>query len=194
PDEGAALAQAILEALDERGALVIATTHLEPLKAFASTHARARNASVEFDAATLAPTFRLRYGQPGQSYALSIAARLGLGADLIARAQSHRSAQQARMSELLAWLDEHTRGEAERTLAIERREEEAVAGLTAARETEAHARSRADELLARARAEATAMVAEIKRAINAEWDRLRRHDRSRDGLKESRQRVTDAAA
>jgi DNA mismatch repair protein MutS2 len=56
PDEGAALAQAILEALAERGALVVATTHLEPLRGFASTYPRARNASVEFDAATLAPT------------------------------------------------------------------------------------------------------------------------------------------
>jgi DNA mismatch repair protein MutS2 len=194
PDEGAALAQAILEELDARGALVAATTHLEPLKAFASTHARARNASVEFDTATLAPTFRLRYGQPGQSYALNIAARLGLGADLITRAQSHRTAQQARMSELLAWLDEHTRCEAERTLAIERREQEAVARLTAAREAEQTARSRAEELVARARAEASAMVAEIKRAINTEWERLRRPDRSRESLKDSRQRVSDAAA
>jgi DNA mismatch repair protein MutS2 len=194
PDEGAALAQAILEELDARGALVVATTHLEPLKAFASTHPRARNASVEFDAATLAPTFRLRYGQPGQSYALSIAARLGLGPDLIARAQGHRSAQQARMSELLAWLDEHTRSEAERTVAIERRDQEAAARLAAARETETNARGRAEELLARARAEATTMVAEIKRAINAEWERLRQTDRARDTLKDSRQRVTDAAA
>jgi len=194
PDEGAALAQAILEELDARGALVAATTHLEPLKAFASTHARARNASVEFDTATLAPTFRLRYGQPGQSYALNIAARLGLGADLIARAQSHRTAQQARMSELLAWLDEHTRSEAERTLAIEQREQEAVARLTAAREAEAAARTRAEELVARARAEASAMVAEIKRAINSEWERLRRTDRSRETLKDSRQRVSDTAA
>jgi DNA mismatch repair protein MutS2 len=193
PDEGAALAQAILEALDARGALVIASTHLEPLKAFASTYPRARNASVEFDTATLAPTFRLRYDQPGQSYALSIAARLGLGADLIARAQGHRSAQQARMSELLAWLDEHTRCEAERTLAIERREQEAVARLTAAREVEAAARAQAETMLAKARGEASAIVTDIKRAINLEWERLRRSDGSRDALKKSRQRVSDAA-
>src|SRR5204862_111094 len=90
PDEGAALAQAILETLADRGALVMATTHLEPLKAFASTYPRARNASVEFDTATLAPTFRLRYDRPGQSYALTIAARLGLAPALIARAASHR--------------------------------------------------------------------------------------------------------
>src|SRR5207244_11357596 len=92
PDEGAALAQAILEELAARGTLVMATTHLEPLKAFASTHPRARNASVEFDARTLGPTFRVVYDRPGQSYALTIAARLGLPPDLIERAQSHRSA------------------------------------------------------------------------------------------------------
>jgi DNA mismatch repair protein MutS2 len=194
PDEGAALAQAILEELEARGALVVATTHLEPLKAFAGTHPRARNASVEFDAATLAPTFRLRYGQPGPSYALAIAARLGLGADLIARAQSHRTAQQARMAELLARLDEHTRTEAERTDAIERREQESLARLTAARDAEARARSRADDMVARARSEATAMVADIKRAINTEWERLRRGDRSRQTLDDSRRRVSDASA
>ncbi|MBI2015806.1 MAG: endonuclease MutS2, partial [Candidatus Rokubacteria bacterium] len=133
PDEGAALAQAILEELGERGALVMATTHLEPLKAFATTHPRARNASVEFDGTSLAPTFRVVYDRPGPSYALTIAARLGLPRGIIARAQSHRSAQAARLSELLQWLDEHTRSEAERTLAIEGYQQEAAARLAAAR-------------------------------------------------------------
>ncbi|HXH84086.1 MAG TPA: endonuclease MutS2, partial [Candidatus Tectomicrobia bacterium] len=139
PDEGAALAQAILEALADRGALVVATTHLEPLRTFASVEPRARNASVEFDTTTLAPTFRLRYDVPGQSFALAIAGRLGLSPDLIARAQSHRSAHAARVSQLLAWLDEASRCEAERTLAIERRESEAAARLASAREQEAAA-------------------------------------------------------
>ena len=81
PDDGAALAQAVLEELAQRGALCIASTHLEPLKGFASTHPRARNASVEFDQERLAPTFRLVYDRPGQSYALAIGARLGLAPD-----------------------------------------------------------------------------------------------------------------
>src|SRR5207302_11036885 len=137
PDEGAALAQAILEALERRGALVMATTHLEPLKAFASTHPGARNAAVEFDRERLAPTFRLVYDYPGQSYALAIAARLGLDPTLIERAQAHRSAQAARLGELLSRLDAQTRTEAARLLAIERSEREApdppappAAGLT----------------------------------------------------------------
>src|SRR5260370_8802110 len=90
PDDGAALAQAVLEALAERGAVVAASTHLEPLKGFASTHPRARNASVEFDPERLAPTFRLVYDRPGQSYALSVGARLGPPPAPLERAHAHR--------------------------------------------------------------------------------------------------------
>jgi DNA mismatch repair protein MutS2 len=193
PDEGAALAQAILEELAERGTLVIATTHLEPLKAFASTHPRARNASVEFDTATLAPTFHLRYDQPGQSYALTIAARLGLGADLIARANAHRSEHAARLADLLATLDANARTEAERAREIEGLRAEAAAQLAKARQTEAQAESRAQAIVARARAEATALVSEIRRALTAEWDKLKRTDRSRRSLDDSRRRVREVA-
>ena len=193
PDEGAALAQAILEELAKRGALVIATTHLEPLKAFASTHPRARNASVEFDTATLAPTFRLRYDQPGQSYALTIAARLGLGPELIARANAHRSEHAARLADLLATLDANARTEAERAREIERVRAEAAAQLAKAKQTEAAAESRAQAIVARARAEATKLVSDIRRALTAEWDKLKRSDRSRRSLDESRRRVREVA-
>src|SRR5262245_17696761 len=194
PDEGAALAQAILETLADRGALVMATTHLEPLKAFASTYPRARNASVEFDTATLAPTFRLRYDRPGQSYALTIAARLGLAPELIACAESHRSLHAARLSELLQWLDEHTRCEAERTIAIERREQESAARLAQAREAEAAATTRAREIVERAKRDAAALLTDIKRAVAAEWDRLKRSEHSRRDLSDTRRRLNEAVA
>jgi DNA mismatch repair protein MutS2 len=194
PEEGAALAQAILETLAERGALVMATTHLEPLKAFASTHPRARNASVEFDAATLGPTFRLRYDRPGQSYALTIAARLGLPADLIRRAEGHRSHHAARLAELLQRLDDSARAEADRTRAIERRERDAAACLAAAREAEATALARARDIVERARQEAAAMVAEVRRAVSAELERLKRGERSRRDLVEARRRVGQTLA
>jgi DNA mismatch repair protein MutS2 len=194
PDEGAALARAILEMLADRGALVVATTHLEPLRAFASSEPRARNASVEFDTATLAPTFRLRYDVPGQSYALAIAGRLGLSPELIERAQGHRSADAARVSQLIAWLDEASRCEAERTIAMERRESETAARLAAARETEAGATARAHEIVERAKAQAAQLLADVKRAVAAEWDRLKRTERSRPALEESRQRLRDVSA
>jgi DNA mismatch repair protein MutS2 len=194
PDEGAALAQAILEELGGRGALVMATTHLEPLKAFASTHPMARNASVEFDLATLAPTFRLLYDRPGQSYALAIAARLGLTPELVARAHAHRSVQAPRISELLERLDSHARSEAERTLVLEHQEREAAARLATARETEAKAEARARATVARAKGEAAGLVADIRRALAAEWERLKAGAPTRRGLEESRRRVAEAAA
>ena len=194
PEEGAALARAILETLADRGALVVATTHLEPLRAFASSEPRARNASVEFDTRTLAPTFRLRYDVPGQSYALAIAGRLGLSPELIERAQSHRSTDAARMSQLLAWLDEATRCEAERTIAMERRESESTARLAAAREAEAGAVARAHEIVERAKAEAAGLLTDIRRAVSAEWERLKRGERARPALDESRRRLREVGA
>src|SRR4030095_9794374 len=194
PDEGAALAQAILETLADRGTLVVATTHLEPLRAFASSEPRARNASVEFDTRTLAPTFRLRYDVPGQSYALAIAGRLGLSPELIERAQGHRSADAARLSQLLAQLDEASRCEAERTILMERRESETAARLAAAREAEAGAPARAREIVDRAKAEAAALLTDVRRAVSGEWDRLKRGERSRPALDESRRRLREAGA
>ncbi|MGH7414859.1 MAG: endonuclease MutS2, partial [Candidatus Rokuibacteriota bacterium] len=158
PDDGAALAQAVLEALAERGAMVAASTHLEPLKGFASTHPRARNASVEFDPERLAPTFRLVYDRPGQSYALSIGARLGLPAPLIERAHAHRSTQQRQLQELLARLDDRDRKDAERAAQIERREAESAGLLARAQEELETARASARETVARAKAEAQRLV------------------------------------
>ena len=193
PDDGAALAQAVLEALAERGAVVAASTHLEPLKGFASTHPRARNASVEFDPERLAPTFRLVYDRPGQSYALSIGARLGLPPALIERAHAHRSTQQRQLQELLARLDDRDRRDAERTAALERREAES-AGLLARAQAELEAaRATAREAVARAKAEAQRLVTEVRRHVNDEWDRLKRAEKSRPELERARKRLVETA-
>ena len=193
PDDGAALAQAVLEDLAARGAVVVASTHLEPLKGFASTHPRARNASVEFDPERLAPTFRLIYDRPGQSYALSIGARLGLPAALIERAHAHRSTQQRQLQELLARLDDRDRQEAERGALLERREAES-AGLLARAQAELEAaRASARETIARAKAEAQRLVTEVRRHVNEEWDRLKRAEKSRPELERARKRLVETA-
>jgi DNA mismatch repair protein MutS2 len=193
PDDGAALAQAVLEELAARGALCVASTHLEPLKGFASTHPAARNASVEFDQERLAPTFRLVYDRPGQSYALAIGARLGLPSELIARAHGHRSIQQRQLQELLARLDDRDREAAERTALIERREAESAGLLSRARTELEAARASARETVARAQAESRRLVGEIRRAINEEWERLRHGEKSRTELERSLRRVKESA-
>ena len=193
PDEGAALAQAVLEELAGRGVLCVASTHLDPLKGFASSFPQARNASVEFDGERLQPTFRLIYDRPGQSYALAIGARLGLPASLIERAEGHRSALRRQLEALLQRLEERDRLEAEHTEAIERREMESASLLSRAEAQLESARKQAAELVARAKAESQRMLVEIRRAVNAEWDRLKAQDRTRDSLEQGRKRLSSAA-
>src|SRR5207302_9953323 len=87
PREGAAIAAAALEKLVSAGAQVLITTHLEELKALALSDDRFASASVGFDVDKLAPTYRLRMGEVGRSSAIEIAARVGLPADVCARAK-----------------------------------------------------------------------------------------------------------
>lgn len=88
PAEGSALAIALLQYLADRAMLTIASTHYGELKALKYQDSRFENASVEFDDVNLAPTYRLLWGIPGRSNALSIAQRLGLNAEVIENAKS----------------------------------------------------------------------------------------------------------
>jgi DNA mismatch repair protein MutS2 len=88
PAEGSALAIALLQYLADRAMLTIATTHYGELKALKYQDERFENASVEFDDVSLSPTYRLLWGIPGRSNALSIALRLGLNAEVIENAKS----------------------------------------------------------------------------------------------------------
>lgn len=89
PGEGGALALAVLDQLHRNRAKVIATTHLHLIKGYAHLEEGVMNAAVEFDAETLQPSFRLHYGIPGASHAFTIARRLGLPDDLLARADRY---------------------------------------------------------------------------------------------------------
>lgn len=83
PAEGSALARAILRFLQRRGTMAVVTSHFSDLKAFAQSTTGMKNASLEFDPATLQPTYRLTLGIPGGSNAIATAARLGLPREII---------------------------------------------------------------------------------------------------------------
>ncbi len=87
PAEGSALARAMLSYLLDVGATTLVATHYPELKGYAYTTPGVRNASMEFDLDTLAPTYRLIIGLPGRSNAFAIAARLGLDATIIEEAK-----------------------------------------------------------------------------------------------------------
>ncbi len=147
---------------------------------------------MEFDGERLEPTFRLVYDRPGQSYALAIGARLGLPPALIERARGHRSTQQRALQELIARLDARDRREAERAAVIEKRELDSAALLRRAQAEADAARASARDTVARAQAEAQKLVADVRRAVNAEWDTLKRGERTRKSLEASRSRLRDA--
>jgi DNA mismatch repair protein MutS2 len=104
PEEGAALAVALLEEFRGKGCLMLATTHHDRLKAYASTAEGVLNAAVEFDDVNLRPTYRLMVGVPGGSSGIAIARRLGLAAEIIERARGLLSSESREAAELIAYL------------------------------------------------------------------------------------------
>jgi len=104
PEEGAALAAAVIEHLLENGALLIATTHLSALKSFAVNDSRIVNASMEFDSATGKPTYRLIAGIPGRSRAIDVAQMIGLPSSIIAAARARLGDMYGETDTLLAQL------------------------------------------------------------------------------------------
>ena len=146
PTEGAALGDALLEHLLERGAPTLASTHLGKLKEFAFRFPRAENAHVEFDLETLAPRYSLRIGAPGKSRALTIAERLGLSIELVERATARLEPKDAEAEALMESMQK-TRLEAEDLRAeAAHRLEEAEARVAALEEEAQRLEDRRDQL------------------------------------------------
>lgn len=135
PAEGGALAMAVLETLTARRSVTLATTHLGALKTLATRVPGVVNGSLQFDAATLSPTYRFTKGVPGRSYGLAIARRLGVDSAVLAAAEALVPEAERELDRLLAavetrrqQLDVDEAALRERAIDVERRE--AVAAVT----------------------------------------------------------------
>jgi DNA mismatch repair protein MutS2 len=104
PEEGAALAVALLDEFRAKKCIVLATTHHDRLKTYASTTPGVVNAAVEFDDVNLRPTYRLMVGVPGGSSGIAIAQRLGIAAGIIERARSLLTPESREAADLIAYL------------------------------------------------------------------------------------------
>jgi DNA mismatch repair protein MutS2 len=104
PEEGAALAVALLDEFRAKNCIVLATTHHDRLKTYASTTPGVVNAAVEFDDINLRPTYRLMVGVPGGSSGIAIARRLGIAEPIIARARALMAPEALEAADLIAYL------------------------------------------------------------------------------------------
>ena len=104
PEEGAALAVALLDEFRAKNCIVLATTHHDRLKTYASTTPGVVNAAVEFDDVNLRPTYRLMVGVPGGSSGIAIAQRLGIAEPIIARARALMAPEALEAAYLIAYL------------------------------------------------------------------------------------------
>lgn len=193
PLEGAALGGAVLESLTDRGARTIATTHLGALKHLAVEDVRVVNASLQFDAVALAPTYRLIKGIPGQSYGLSIARRLGVPDDVLSRAESRLPAGERDVNTLLADLEarESVLTEREREAEVIAEDARVRARRVAERERNAEARERDAER--KARQEARRYLLGARREIEQTIKSLKSSADSEEAVRDARRHVEDLA-
>jgi DNA mismatch repair protein MutS2 len=175
PIEGAALAMSILEELLHRKIHTVATTHYSQLKLFALNTEGVRNASMEFDLATLRPTYRLQIGLPGKSNAFEISKRLGLPDHLIEKSREKISSENQAFEDVLSRIEKEQQiAEQERIRQEQLRDDwqkkqDALDTLiqknTALREKEIRkGQQEADRLIEEARAEVQRIIADLKQS------------------------------
>jgi DNA mismatch repair protein MutS2 len=199
PAEGAALGGSILETLTRRSATTIATTHLGQLKLLATEVEGVVNASLQFDAVQLAPTYRLLKGMPGRSYGLSIARRLQLPEDIIVRAEERLPHGERDLAVLLSDVEAREGLLGTREQVMDREQEKLRARLATVtdrevkvrereREAEKSARQEARKYLLEARGQVERAIAEIRAKAGEQADALEASARA------ARRAVEDAAA
>jgi DNA mismatch repair protein MutS2 len=194
PEEGAALAVAVLEGLMEQRAAVVVTTHYERLKELAAESSWADNAAVGFDFERLEPTFRLELGRPGASSALAVARRHGLPEALVARA-GRLLPDTSRRRELLLQELERKQVELEDVRREVEREREQLAELSRQMELEQRRwaeRERAE--LSRAGQELTRAVREARAEVQRVTKEIGQKAQDRQELRQAERAIDRAAS
>lgn len=189
PQEGAALARAILQHLLDRRVTTFVATHYPELKSFAHSVEGVVNASLEFDVQTLRPTYRLTIGLPGRSNALAIASRLGLPDSIIALAKSEINPEELRADKML----DDIRRERNRT---SREREKSEKARTRGEQLNQELQKRLDNIederravIAQAKAEAEIEVEILKRNLNSLKGQLKRLRQPVEALEKLEEKV-----
>jgi DNA mismatch repair protein MutS2 len=166
PEQGAALARATVERLADLHGVAVVTTHYDSLKGLAEADSRFRNAGMEYDVERLRPTFRLKDGAPGRSYALDIASRMGLPLALLDRARELAGASSIGLEEVIANLEA-------REAALDRETARLSSAREALADSEADQRTATEALIRRERELARFSRAAIEESVREAREALR---------------------
>ena len=191
PEEGAALAMAILEQLLAVKASVVATTHYSELKTFAYTREGIENACVEFDVKTLRPTYRLLIGIPGASNAFAISQRLGLAESLILRARQLIRADHAQFEHVLNALENEKMMYEQRNADILERQQRATQLELRAEALKKELSEKRAKILRKAKDESAALVRRTRRESEAVIRQLKEQFNDQ-GIQKRQQAIQDA--
>ena len=191
PQEGAALARAILNFLLETGCTTLVATHYPELKTFAHSTEGVVNASLEFDIKTLRPTYHLTIGLPGRSNALLIAQRLGLPQPIIESAKGEINPDDLRADKLLDDIRKERNRTSRERQKLEKARERHEAQTKELEKRLEKIEDERREVLAKARAEGELEVAILKRNIESLKSQLKRAKQPLQALKEIEERVQE---
>lgn len=178
PEEGAALACAVLKEIRSKGALFFATTHLTDIKGFVHRTEGMANASMEFDQRSLTPLYKLRVGEPGQSHAIEIAKRYGLPDRIIDSAKAFLGGAKIEFDKLIADLNEKRKRYERGLVELERERTETKEKERALREKLDEAEGLHREILAKAYREASQIIGDVKRGMNALISEMKKMDKA----------------
>ncbi|EDX75116.1 MutS2 family protein [Coleofasciculus chthonoplastes PCC 7420] len=195
PAEGSALAIALLNYLADHAQLTVATTHYGELKALKYQDERFENASVEFNDVTLSPTYRLLWGIPGRSNALTIAERLGLKSDVVSLAQTLVGGSSEDVNQVISGLeaqrrDQETKAQEANQLLqqTERLHQEVSSKAKLLQERERELKLSQEQAVQDAIAQAKAEIAQVIRKLQQGPQIAQNAKKATDALKEIEQR------
>lgn len=177
PNEGGALAMSVLSALTSKHVVTVVTTHHGALKSFAHDTAGVENAGMEFDLETLAPTYKMRVGRPGSSYAFEIARTLELPEAVLEDAVRRLGTQQVRLEHLLHDLESSLQSTNKERHQLEDNRVKAEALRIEYEQKLSHSTRDARETLRAAKAEARALLEEARALIEKTVQELRVKDK-----------------
>jgi DNA mismatch repair protein MutS2 len=190
PDEGSALACAVLKDIKSKGAMVFATTHLAEIKGFVHKTEGMLNASMAFDSKTFMPLYKLRVGEPGQSHAFETARRFGLPENIIDAAKHILGFQKIEIDSLIHDLNERRRQYETAMDEIRQKKAEIAEKERLLKQMVKEAENRQKEFLSNAYKEASIIILNTKRQMHAFLEDLKKTDR--EGAKEVIREVESA--